>query len=241
MINFIISSNNHEAVKINKLIDNYMMNYDIEVKYHLFDNCECFKEKIKTVKGPKLYIIDVDTNINDKINMVNYIRKTLDDWNSHIILISEHNEFKYEFVGKKLYIFDIVIKNSFFEKNLKEDLEHIRKNYDNREKCLTFEFNRVINKIDFKNIDMIVKEKDSKKCLIKSNHGNYYIPETLNKVETKLDNRFVKVSRSCIINADQIVEYDLNQNRITFKNGIQSFDISRNYKKKVTDYMFKLK
>ena len=109
MINFIISSNNHEAVKINKLIDNYMMNYDIEVKYHLFDKCECFKEKIKTVKGPKLYIIDVDTNINDKINMVNYIRKTLDDWNSHIILISEHNEFKYEFVGKKLYIFDIVI------------------------------------------------------------------------------------------------------------------------------------
>ena len=241
MINFIISSSNHDAVKVKKLTLNYMMNYDIEVKYHLLNNYEELKEKVKSIKGLKVYIVDIDNNINEKINMVNYIRKSLDDWNSHIILITEHNELKYEFVGKKLYIFDIVIKNSFFDKNLIEDLEHIRKNYDNREKCLTFEFNRIINKIDFRNIDMIIKEKDSKKCLIKSNHGNYYIPESLNKVETKLDNRFVKVSRSCIINADQILEYDLNQNKITFKNGIQSFDISRNYKKKVTDYMFKLK
>ncbi len=239
MINFILIEDYDSAVKIKDTISNYMMNYDIEVGYQLLDNCNNIEEKIEYAKGLKVFIINVDKNMNDKIRLVNYIRKDMDDWNSHIILITSHNEFKYEFVGKKLYIFDIIIKNSFFNKNLKEDLEHIRKNYDHREKCLTFEFNRIINKIEFKNIDMIIKEKDSKKCLIKSVHGNYYIPEALNKVETKLDNRFVKVSRSCIINADQIREYDLNKNKLTLKNGFESYDISRDYKKKVTNYMFK--
>ena len=40
MINFIISSSNHDAVKVKKLTLNYMMNYDIEVKYHLLNNYE---------------------------------------------------------------------------------------------------------------------------------------------------------------------------------------------------------
>ena len=31
------------------------------------------------------------------------------------------------------------------ERDLKEDLERVIKNYNHREKCLTFEYNRVIN------------------------------------------------------------------------------------------------
>ena len=83
---------------------------------------------------------------------------------------------------------------------------------------------------------MIIKEKDSKKCLLKSNHGNYYIPETLNKIEDRLDNRFVKINRSCIINIDDLLEYDLNENKITMKSGDVSYDISRENKKKVSNY-----
>lgn len=237
MINFIISDNNEDAVKIKELIDNFMMDYDLDVKFHLFNNYEKdFKTKTKLIPGFKVYILNKELN-NMGLDGVKYIRKELDDWNSLIIMTINKIESKYEVIGKRLFLFDVICKTIYFERVLKDDLEKIMKNYNNRDKCLTFEANRVIKRIDFKSIDMIVKEKDSKKCVIKASHGNYYTPESLNQVSKRLDKRFVKINRSCIINADEIVEYNLSENKITLKNGMVSYDISRDYKKKVSNYV----
>ena len=78
---------------------------------------------------------------------------------------------------------------------------------------------------------MITKEKDSNKCLIKSSIGNYYTSESLKDVFKRLDNRFVRINRSCIINGDKVEEYDFNSNKITMKSGLTSFDVSRENKK----------
>ena len=127
-------------------------------------------------------------------------------------------------------------KNIYFDKRLKEDLKHIKSIYDNREKCLIFESNRIISKIDFKCINVIEKEKNSKRCKLKSSDGNYFIPETLNKIEKRLDERFIKVNRSCIVNCDEINEIDLNDNKIYLKCCEDTYDISRDNKKKVSSY-----
>lgn len=230
MINYIISDEYNDAVKTKTIIENYMMNFDIEVRYHLFSIEDNFKEKIKNIKGFKVYIIN-DNIKRIGIEYAENIRSEFDDWNSIIILVTKHSETKNEYIGKKLFLFDCIIKDCFYEKVLKEDLIHIKKYYDNREKCLTFEQKRIIKKLDFRNIDMIVKEKDSKKCVIKSSLGNFYTSENLKDVSKRLDDRFIKINRSCIINSDKVIEYDINKNKITLKNGITSFDISRDNKK----------
>ena len=240
MINFIISDNYEVAVKTKTTIDSYMMKYDIEVKYHLLtDFNKEFKEKAKNISSFKIYFLD-NTKLKG-FEQAKYIREELDDWNSLIVLLKSNEEQKYEYLENKLFLFDIINKNRFFEKELKDALEKMIKHYNNRENCLTIESNRIIKIIDFKSIDMIIKEKDSKKCIIKATYGNFYTPESLNQVSKRLDNRFVKINRSCIINGDKIEEYNLSENKITLTSGIVSYDISRDYKKKVSSYFVNYK
>lgn len=231
MINYIISDEYNDAVKTQTIIEKYMMNFDIEVKYHLFKLEDNLIENIKNIKGFKVYILNNDPIKCLGIEYAEYIRSELDDWNSIIILVSKQNESRNSSMGKKLFLFDYIFKNCFFDKVLKEDIKNIKKHYDNREHCLSFESNRIVKKIDFKNIEMITKEKDSNRCIIKSSTGNYYTSESLKDVYKRLDNRFVRINRSCIINGDKVEEYDLNTNKITMKSGLTSFDVSRENKK----------
>ena len=237
MINFIICDNYVSAKHIKTVVDSYMMNYDIEVKYHLFiNNNDMFKEEVQKINGLKVYILNDDKE--EGIKKSKFIRKELDDWNTPIILTTIHNESNNKVIGNGLFLFDYLSKKNFFERKLKEDLNHIMKYYDNRNKCLTYEYNKIIKKIDFKDIDMVIKEKDSKKCIIKTNFGDYYILESISSMTKKLDERFIKISRSCIVNIEKIIEYDINNNKLTFENGVVSFETSRDYKKKVTKHLF---
>ena len=242
MINFIISSNYNNEKSIKEEISSYMMNYDIEVKYHLLNNnLKDDKEIIKSINGFKVYLLTVESLNDNNLQLTNYIRNIEEDWNSIIIFILKDKTIKNDLLSKRIYLLDIIYQDALFNKILKEDLNKVIKNYDNREKCLTIETNRIIKKIDFKNIEMITKEKDSKKCIIKSNYGNFYTPESLKSVITRLDDRFIKTSRSCIINKDKVTEYNPNENKITLNNGIVSFDISRENKKLLSKSIIKSK
>ncbi len=235
MVNYIISDEYNDAVKTKTIIENYMMNFDIEVGYHLFSsNDNRFKEEVRSIKGFNIYILNNDSVKGRGIEFAEFIRSELDDWTSIIILVKKHSELGFEYVDRRLFLFDLISKNCFYEKILREDLQNIRKIYNNRSNCLTIESNRVIKKLDFKNIEMITKEKDSKKCKIKSSVGTYYTSESLKDVSNRLDDRFIKINRSCIVNSDKVVEYDPMKNKITMKNGIISYDISRDNKKIVS-------
>lgn len=237
MINFIICDDNNMYVeKFKNIVENYMMNFDIECKYHLFEDYDPkFEHEMEKLSGFNICIFDIETKVGSGIDAARYIREELDDWNTVIILLTAHNELKYEALGNRLYLFDFINKFDNYQERIKEDLERIKKNYDNRQKCLTFEINRVVKRVDFKHIIYIEKEKDSKRCLLKTTYSDYVVCMTLNNILKKLDNRFIKTSRSLIINVDQVKEYDSAENKIVFKNGLCTYDISRAYKKKVFD------
>lgn len=237
MINFIICDDNEKfAIKVRQIVENYMMNYDIDTKYYMFEDYgNKFYKTVDKLEGFNVYILDIETKNGSGLDATRHIREELDDWNSIIMLITVHNELKYEALGNRLFLLDFINKFDNYENKLKEDLERTIKNYDNRKKCLTFEYNRVIKKIDFKHIIMISKEKDSKKCEIITTYGEYEIHNTINNILKNLDERFIKINRSTIINIDHIVEYDSSENKLTLKNGIVTFEISRDYKKKVIE------
>ena len=237
MINFVICDDNQNfATKLKQTVENYMMNYDLETKYYMFnDYGKNFKQTVDNLSGFNVYLLDIETKNGSGLDATRYIREELDDWNSVIILITAHNELKYEAFGNRLFLLDFINKFDNYENKLKEDLERMLKNYDNRGKCLTFEFNRVIKKIDFRHIIIITKEKDSKRCIITTTYGDCVIYNSINNILKLLDNRFIKINRGAIVNIDQISEYDSTENKITFKNGTITYDISRDYKKKVID------
>ena len=65
--------------------------------------------------------------------------------------------------------------------------------------------------------------------------------ESLKDVSGRLDDRFIKINRSCIINSDKVIEYDPSLNKITLKNGITSYDVSRDNKKTISSLFIKHK
>ena len=91
--------------------------------------------------------------------------------------------------------------------------------------------------IEFRHIIYIEKELDSKRCVIKTIYGSQFINKNLNETELLLDNRFIKTSRSMIVNVDYIRKYDMKENKIIFKNGDVSYQISRNKKKELKEYV----
>lgn len=235
MIKFIICDDKQEFLhKELKIVHNFMMNYDIDYECHKFTEYD--SEFIKMAKedvGFKIYLLDIQTKYSSGLDMARKIREEYDDWVSVIIIVTAYPEYKYEALGNRLYLLDFINKLDNCDAKLTQDLERALKNYDNREKCLNFEFNHVVKKLEFRHIIMIEKEKDSKKCIIKTTYGDCLIGKTLNNTFKMLDNRFIKTSRSVIINMDQVLEFNIPENRIIFKNGMETYEISRDHKKSV--------
>lgn len=230
MLNFIVCSEDKENIEhVNELIRKFMMNNDIEYKVIVFNEYnDEFKKIVFEKIGFKVYFLSNKIKDISGEEAAKIIRRKCDDWSSIIMMI---NCQKSDSTHEQLYIFDY-LKNkddSIFLNNLDIAI----KNYKSKIMCLTFEYNHIIKRIDFDHIVYIEKEQDSKRCIIKSTYGDHIINKNLSETFKVLDNRFFKTSRSMIINLEYVMEYNINQNSILFKNGDIINEIARDNKKKL--------
>ena len=242
MLNFIIYDDEKQFLQRNKqIIDNCMMNYDYDYKCHSFDEYnDKFESIIKSNNGLKIYLPDIEAKNKSGLDIVRLIREKYNDWSSIIIMITSHEELKYDALSNRLYLMDFINKLENVEEILKEDIKRIVESYTNSSESIVYEFNHNLKRIDYKNIIYISKEKDSKKCIIHTVYGNYPIGGTICDVLNKLNDKFIKISRSTIINVNQVSEYDIANNEILFLNGEKTTDISRLCKKDVIKRVCKL-
>lgn len=239
MINFIVCDDNKEFLKKEKqIIDRFMMKYDIDYKIHLFSEYDKeFDHVVINDIGFKIYLLDIQTKNGSGLDAARKIREEYDDWVSVIIIITAFNEFKYEALGNRLYLLDFINKlNNCYEK-IKEDLEIALKHYNNRNKSLKYEYNHILKQVEFRHIIYIEKEPDSKRCIIKTTYGEQVINKTLNETMKLLDKRFIKTSRSMIVNTDFIREYNFKENKLIFTTGDFTYQISRTMKKGLKQYV----
>lgn len=238
MLNFIICDDNKTfANNEKKIIDNFMMKYDIEYKCFVFNEYnDDFKNIMKEELGFKVYLLDIQTPKGSGLDIARNIREEQDDWSSVISIITAYNEYKYDALANRLYLLDFINKLNNCDQKLKEILEIVMKQYDNRHKSLNYEYNHVMRKVEFRHIIYIEKEMDSKRCIIKTTYGETIINKTLNDTYHLLDKRFFKTSRSMIVNVDYIDEYNIIKNKIVFKNGDYTYEISRDKKKELRKY-----
>lgn len=237
MINFIICEDEKKLrISTMKEIDSFMMNYDIDYKIHEFDRYnEAFNDIVKKDIGFKIYLLDIVTEEGSGVDAARVIREQYDDWVSVIIMITSHQEYKYEVLSSRLYLLDFINKLDNCNKKIREDLVIAMKAYDKKYKTLNYEYNHTLYKVEYRQIVYIEKEPDSKRCIIRTKEDQQIIPGTLNEVFEKLDDRFFKTHKSLIINVDEICRYEVKKNKITFKNGDHTHLISRNQKKELID------
>lgn len=235
MVNFVVCEDEKDLRKIEVAeITKFMMNYDIDYKIHEFsDYNQKFEDYAKKDDGFKIYLLDIVTNKTSGINAARRIREEYEDWVSVIIMVTSHTEFKYEALSSRLYLLDFINKLNSMENKIKEDLVIAMKHYDNRQKQIKYTYNRNFYNIELREIICIEKEQDSKRCVVTTKYGQQIIPGTLNDVYKMLDDRFLKVHKSLIINKDEIREFEPSTNKLTFKNGDTTYLISRNKKKEL--------
>jgi two-component system response regulator AgrA len=238
MIEFIICEN--ETFFINKykeIITKVMMSYDIEytIKHYAGYNDKWLASTQSS--NFKIYILDIKTNKGSGLDAARYIREELDDWQSMITIVTAYPEFKYEALGKRLMLVDYVNKLDNFDARLTQAIQISMKNYDKRPNSLKYTYKKVLYNIEFYKIIYIEKEQDNKRCIIKTAKKEYYIQGNLHQVEQLLDKRFIKCNRSYIINIEQVESYNIKNNEITFKDGKKLYEISRNKRKEIINYV----
>lgn len=232
-INFIICDDEKLFIEnIKSYVECFMMNYDLDYEFYTFSNYgKNFEEIVKKKIGFKVYFLDIKTPNGSGIDASRMIREVYKDWSSVIIIVTSYEEFKNKLlIEERMSIFDYINKLNNCEKNIKETLGKAMLYYDYRPNQLSYEYHGKISRIDYKDIIYIEKEVDSKNSIIKVESGIVKIPKGINEVEKFLDKRFMKVHKSLIVNLDFIKEYDFKENKVTFKNGEETYLISKRYK-----------
>ena len=241
MVNFVICEDEKIFLKrFENIISKSMMIYDVDYKIHVFDGYgEQFEKYVKESADFNIYLMDIKTNEGTGINAARMIREKYGDWASMIIIITSYAEYKYEALSTRLMLVDFINKLDKCEEGLSNAIQIALKNYDDRPNMLTYEYHKMMNRINFKDIVLIEKEPDSKRCIVHTNEQKYIVPKTLNKIEEMLDKRFLKVHRSAIINMDHLKKIDMIRNKMIFKNGAHSYLLSRSKKKELLEYVGK--
>ncbi len=238
MIEFVICDDNKDFnIMLKNKISQFMSKYkEIECKFHCYSGYGKEFEKIVQIGTTfKVYFLDIETRSISGLDAARLIREKYDDWNSVIIIVTAHEEFRYEALSNRLYLFDFINKMNNFEKNLEIDLTNILKQYTRSSKSIILEYDYSIHRIELRDIIYIEKKIDSKKCIIVTSYGKRVVQSSLNDLYKQLDENFMKASRSLIVNLKNIRGFDSKTNTINFINGYESSLVSRDNKKELME------
>ncbi|MBQ6495232.1 MAG: LytTR family transcriptional regulator [Bacilli bacterium] len=228
MINFVICSSSNSYLHLYKEIIHKLMN-DKKTDYRIhainsfsFDN----------IKGRKIFIFDfID---EDNVKFIKELRLSKDNY-SPIICIFDNNVFSDNELlwFKKNYSVDVIFrKDNIYE--LLSIYLNINYNIVNRNKSLCFKYCNELFHILYNDIYYIEKNLCNNDSTIVTKDCKYIINLSINKIMNILDNdnRFYKCHRSCIVNIDNIVSYDISNNIIKFYNDTIAL-VSRNRKREL--------
>ena len=185
-------------------------------------------QEIKDMSVMKTYILSVHLKQNiSGVNIAEYIREF--DCDSYIIFLTHHGNM-FETVHRTVCnVFEFIEKYQNMDKRLTRDIKKIIKyNIDN--KILDISYKSTNYKILYKSIVYIKRDTKLRKLIIRTKHNEYMCNISLKDVIHLLDKRFIRVSRSIIINKDYIYEINWNKGYVILNKNIKIESISKKYK-----------
>lgn len=206
MIKFIIVDDEDKWLKeYERIINEVLFKSDKEYEINSYKKyCEELKNQILDNSEQKIYLMDLELDPKHTgMDILREIRE--DDWDSEIIVLTNHDRM-FETVHKEIYkTFDFIEKFDEFEKRLKKDLKKIiSKKFDNGK--FIFNTRKISLQIFYKDILYIYRDTVDRKLVIKTTNNEFIVGISINEIIKKLDGRFTQCHRSCIINEDRITE-----------------------------------
>ena len=224
MLDIVVCSKNRDLTKRSiKVVNNVITHYKFDCNIVMFD-------EVMRSSNRKIYIIDVDNSLD----VVYKIRD--DDYLSIIILISSHDKIDIDLLHKKLLFLDYVCFDGKYCLNLEKNINMGLKMLFKKD-IFSFKYNHMIYRIPYENINYIEKEIGRKRCIIHTIEDDYYIVNSIEGINDKLDGMFIKSSQSCIINMMNVKYVDCIKNVIYFQNNDMTSLITDKVKKDICECM----
>lgn len=195
-------------------IKQILENNNKEDKFLYFDKCDETLNEVINNKNLKIYLLDIELKNSsiDGVNIASEIREK--DWKSIIIFFSAYNE-KENIISLRLNVLTYVSKSDNFETELVETF--------NSAKDILLEHNTIKVNINGDEINLyvndilyIIKEKNSKYCLINTTSGILRARSSLSELKKKTN--FRQEKKHLLINSNNI-KYLLKE-KIIFSNNI---------------------
>lgn len=229
-MNFVIVEDDSSTeMEIEEIISKIMFKnnneYDI-LKYTKFNNS--LKKTIDDNTVSKIYILDIELEGKiSGIDIAKIIREQ--DWDSEIIFVTSHDRM-FETVYKTVYkVFDFIEKFDNLEKRLTKDIKAIIKMNHDTGKFL-YSNNKVSIQIFYKDIFYIYRDTQERKLVIVTSNNEFKVNLTLEEIKKRLDGRFIRTHRACIVNDDKVNIYNWNEGYFVLNNNEKIHLLSRNYK-----------
>ena len=213
-----------------EIINSSLINYEFD--YHICkfnNNCDELSKIINDYKR-KIYIIDIDNSLDTAIK----IRES--NFDSIIILITSHDIIDYSLFNERLLMLDYICNNELFGERLRQDI-CLALRIIFKENVFVFRYNHVMYRISYKDINYIEKEPKIKRCIIHTLDKDYYVVNSIEKLNSNLSGMFIKTSQSCIINMMNVSYVDCVNNIVYFRNGAMTTLITNKVKKIIKEYI----
>lgn len=206
MIKFIVVDDEEKWInEFSRIINDVL--FKSEKEYEIFTykkyNNE-LKDLIMDNSQQKIYLMDLE--LDQKHSGMDILREIReDDWDSEIIVVTNHDRM-FETVHKEIYkTFDFIEKFDDFEKRLKKDIKKIiSKKFDNDK--FIYHTRKISLQIFMKDILYIYRDTVDRKLVVKTTNNEFIVNLSINEIIKQLDSRFTQCHRSCIINEDRITK-----------------------------------
>ena len=227
---FIIVDDDIKSIdKVKDIISKTLFSYNIDYNIVVYNKYTSkLKQEIKDMSIMKTYILSVHLKQNiSGVNIAEYIREF--DCDSYIIFLTHHGNM-FETVHRTVCnVFEFIEKYQNMDKRLTKDIKKII-NYSLDNKVLDISYKSTNYKLLYKSIKYIERDTHLRKLIIHTKHNEYKCNLSIKDVINLLDNRFIRVSRSTIINKDYICEINWNKGYVILNNNIIIESISKKYK-----------
>ena len=198
----------------------------IEIKeFYKYD--KSFKEYIEKNKISTIFILDIDLNSKnaDGYAIAKKIRK-IRNYNDEIIFLINDTSMSPAIVKHKIQPVDFITKSDYGSNELTAAInrgynEIISRKEDTDTGMLLVTYKYRYCKLLYKNIIYIKLQDDSRSVLIKMRptymEGEMAVVSSISSVMKKLDDRFMQISRTAIVNKDFVVDANAADKKVILK------------------------
>lgn len=221
---YICEDNVEQREFITNVIEKYILMEDYNIHIEMStSNPEKIIDRIEDGQTG-LYFLDIDLNCDmNGLELAQNIRRK--DKRGFIVFVTSHSEMSYMTFTYKVEAMDFIVKGDSAQtsEKIKKCIKEAYERYTSldiiNDKVFTYLVGDREYSILYDDIVYFEKSGDKRKIVIHCLNGIMEFAGTIKEIKKKLDENFVKISKSMIINKKHIKNMDTRENSLTLNEG----------------------